>query len=342
GPSSKIIGSMGNKLSAKEIVKGFGIPTLPGSDDPVTSNAHKIAKEIGFPLMIKAASGGGGKGMRVVESLSELDQSLEITSSEAMNNFGDPSVYLEKYLNSPRHIEVQILGDRHGNIIHLGDRDCSVQRRNQKILEEAPALGIESSIKEKIFKSCIEMCREIGYESAGTFEFLFQDNEFFFIEMNTRLQVEHPVTESITGLDLVKLQLRVARGEELKVKQKDVIFSGHAIECRINAEHPRTFLPSPGKVTDYHQPGGIGVRVDSHLYNNYKIPPFYDSLIAKIICSANDREDARVRLARALDEMFISGIDTNLELHRDLVMDKNFIEGGMDINYLEKNYRIKL
>ena len=342
GPSSEIIGSMGNKLSAKEIVKGFGIPTLPGSDGPVTSNAHKIAKEIGFPLMIKAASGGGGKGMRVVESLSELDQSLEITSSEAMHNFGDPSVYLEKYLNSPRHIEVQILGDSHGNIIHLGDRDCSIQRRNQKILEEAPALGIESSIKEKIFRSCMEMCREIGYESAGTFEFLFQDNEFFFIEMNTRLQVEHPVTESITGLDLVKLQLRVARGEELKVKQKDVIFSGHAIECRINAEHPKTFLPSPGKVTDYHQPGGIGVRVDSHLYNNYKVPPFYDSLIAKIICSANDREDARVRLARALDEMFISGIDTNLELHRDLVMDKNFIEGGMDINYLEKNYRIKL
>ena len=273
--------------------------------------------------------------MRIVNSESDLEESINLTQAEAESAFGDPTLYMEKFFTTPRHIEVQVLADRFGNVLHLGERDCSLQRRHQKVIEEAPAIGISNEIKKNIFNKCIEACKGINYVSAGTFEFLYQEEKFYFIEMNTRIQVEHPVTESITGLDLVKLQLRIARGEKLKIEQKDIEINGHAIECRINAEHPETFIPSPGKVLDYHAPGGIGVRIDSHLYNGYVVPPHYDSLIAKLIVRANDREDARVRLIRALEEMVISGIDTNLEMHIELLSDKNFISGDFDINYLE-------
>ena len=340
GPSSEIIKIMGNKISAKKLAKEIGLPIVPGSEASVGSNPKEEAKKIGYPLIIKSASGGGGRGMRIVESESKLENAIAITQKEAGVAFGDTTVYMEKYLTSPRHIEVQVLADKFGNIIHLGDRDCSLQRRHQKIIEEAPALGIPLEAKEEIFQKCIEGCKKINFVSAGTFEFLYQDNEFYFIEMNTRIQVEHPVTESITGLDLVKLQLRIARNEKLKLKQEQIIFSGHAIECRINAEHPKTFMPCPGKVLDYHAPGGIGVRIDSHLYSGYTIPPYYDSLIAKVIVRANDREDARVRLVRALEEMFISGIETNLDTHRNLVVDEDFINGNFNINFLEEKYGV--
>ena len=301
----------------------------------IRDSPKEEAKAIGYPIIIKAASGGGGRGMRIVNSESDLEESINLTQTEAESAFGDPTLYMEKFFTAPKHIEVQVLADRFGNVLHLGERDCSLQRRHQKVIEEAPALGISDETKENIFNKCIEACKEINYESAGTFEFLYDNEKFYFIEMNTRIQVEHPVTESITGLDLVKLQLRIARGEELKIKQKDIEINGHAIECRINAEHPETFIPSPGKVLDYHAPGGIGVRIDSHLYNGYIVPPHYDSLIAKLIVRANDREDARVRLIRALEEMVVSGIDTNLEMHIELLSDKNFISGDFDINYLE-------
>ena len=335
GPSSEIIQTMGNKISAKKLAKKIGLPIVPGSEGPIGSNPKEEAKAIGYPIIIKAASGGGGRGMRIVNSESDLEESINLTQTEAESAFGDPTVYMEKFFTAPKHIEVQVLADRFGNVLHLGERDCSLQRRHQKVIEEAPALGISDETKENIFNKCIEACKEINYESAGTFEFLYDNEKFYFIEMNTRIQVEHPVTESITGLDLVKLQLRIARGEELKIKQKDIEINGHAIECRINAEHPETFIPSPGKVLDYHAPGGIGVRIDSHLYNGYIVPPHYDSLIAKLIVRANDREDARVRLIRALEEMVVSGIDTNLEMHIELLSDKNFISGDFDINYLE-------
>ena len=332
GPSSEIIRTMGNKISAKKLAKKIGLPIVPGSSESIGSNAHEEAEKIGYPVIIKAASGGGGRGMRVVNSESELKNSLDLTRSEAEKAFGDPTVYMEKFFTSPRHIEVQVLGDKFGNIIHLGERDCSLQRRHQKVIEEAPALGIPQEVKEEIYNKCIEACKKIKYVSAGTFEFLYENEKFYFMEMNTRIQVEHPVTESITGLDLVKLQLRIARGEELKIKQEDVVINGHAIECRINAEHPKTFMPSPGKVIDYHAPGGIGVRIDSHLYNGYVVPPHYDSLIAKLIVRANEREDARVRLVRAIEEMVISGIDTNLEMHTELLKDEKFSTGDFDIN----------
>ena len=335
GPSSEIIQTMGNKISAKKLAKKIGLPIVPGSEGPIGSNPKEEAKAIGYPIIIKAASGGGGRGMRIVNSESDLEESINLTQTEAESAFGDPTLYMEKFFTAPKHIEVQVLADRFGNVLHLGERDCSLQRRHQKVIEEAPALGISDETKENIFNKCIEACKEINYESAGTFEFLYDNEKFYFIEMNTRIQVEHPVTESITGLDLVKLQLRIARGEELKIKQKDIEINGHAIECRINAEHPETFIPSPGKVLDYHAPGGIGVRIDSHLYNGYIVPPHYDSLIAKLIVRANDREDARVRLIRALEEMVVSGIDTNLEMHIELLSDKNFISGDFDINYLE-------
>ena len=335
GPSSEIIQTMGNKISAKKLANKIGLPIVPGSEGPIGSNPKEEAKAIGYPIIIKAASGGGGRGMRIVNSESDLEESINLTQTEAESAFGDPTLYMEKFFTAPKHIEVQVLADRFGNVLHLGERDCSLQRRHQKVIEEAPALGISDETKENIFNKCIEACKEINYESAGTFEFLYDNEKFYFIEMNTRIQVEHPVTESITGLDLVKLQLRIARGEELKIKQKDIEINGHAIECRINAEHPETFIPSPGKVLDYHAPGGIGVRIDSHLYNGYIVPPHYDSLIAKLIVRANDREDARVRLIRALEEMVVSGIDTNLEMHIELLSDKNFISGDFDINYLE-------
>ena len=339
GPSSEIIKTMGNKISAKKLAKKIGLPIVPGSSESIGSNAHEEAKKIGYPIIIKAASGGGGRGMRVVNSESELENSLDLTRSEAEKAFGDPTVYMEKFFTSPRHIEVQVLGDKFGNVIHLGERDCSLQRRHQKVIEEAPALGIPQEVKEEIYNKCIEACKKIKYVSAGTFEFLYENEKFYFMEMNTRIQVEHPVTESITGLDLVKLQLRIARGEELKIKQEDVVINGHAIECRINAEHPKTFMPSPGKVIDYHAPGGIGVRIDSHLYNGYVVPPHYDSLIAKLIVRANEREDARVRLVRAIEEMVISGIETNLEMHTELLKDEKFSAGDFDINYLENKYK---
>jgi acetyl-CoA carboxylase biotin carboxylase subunit len=339
GPSSQIIQTMGNKISAKKLAKKIGLPIVPGSEGPIGNDPKEEAKAIGYPIIIKAASGGGGRGMRIVNSESDLEESINLTQKEAESAFGDPTLYMEKFFTAPKHIEVQVLADRFGNVLHLGERDCSLQRRHQKVIEEAPAIGIPKEIKENIFQKCIEACKEINYVSAGTFEFLYQEEKFYFIEMNTRIQVEHPVTESITGLDLVKLQLRIARGEELKIKQKDIEMNGHAIECRINAEHPETFIPSPGKVLDYHAPGGIGVRIDSHLYNNYVVPPHYDSLIAKLIVRANDREDARVRLIRALEEMVVSGIDTNLEMHIELLSDKNFISGDFDINYLEKRLK---
>ena len=335
GPSSEIIQTMGNKISAKKLAKKIGLPIVPGSEGPIGNDPKEEAKAIGYPIIIKAASGGGGRGMRIVNSESDLEESINLTQKEAESAFGDSTLYMEKFFTSPRHIEVQVLADKFGNVLHLGERDCSLQRRHQKVIEEAPAIGIPKEIKENIFKKCIEACKEINYVSAGTLEFLYQEEKFYFIEMNTRIQVEHPVTESITGLDLVKLQLRIARGEELKIKQKDIEINGHAIESRINAEHPETFIPSPGKVLDYHAPGGIGVRIDSHLYNGYIVPPHYDSLIAKLIVRANDREDARVRLIRALEEMVVSGIDTNLEMHIELLSDKNFISGDFDINYLE-------
>ena len=339
GPSSEIIQTMGNKISAKKLAKRIGLPIVPGSEGPIGSDPKEEARAIGYPIIIKAASGGGGRGMRIVNSESDLEESINLTQAEAESAFGDPTLYMEKFFTAPRHIEVQVLADRFGNVLNLGERDCSLQRRHQKVIEEAPAPGISDEIKENIFNKCIEACKEINYVSAGTFEFLYEDEKFYFIEMNTRIQVEHPVTESITGLDLVKLQLRIARGEELKIKQKDIEINGHAIECRINAEHPETFIPSPGKVLDYHAPGGIGVRIDSHLYNGYVVPPHYDSLIAKLIVRANDREDARVRLIRALEEMVVSGIDTNLEMHIELLSDENFISGDFDINYLEKRLK---
>lgn len=339
GPSSEIIQTMGNKISAKKLAKKIGLPIVPGSEGPIGNDPKEEAKAIGYPIIIKAASGGGGRGMRIVNSESDLEESINLTQKEAESAFGDPTLYMEKFFTTPKHIEVQVLADKFGNVLHLGERDCSLQRRHQKVIEEAPAIGIPEEIKENIFQICVEACKEINYVSAGTFEFLYQEEKFYFIEMNTRIQVEHPVTESITGLDLVKLQLRIARGEELKIKQKDIEINGHAIECRINAEHPETFIPSPGKVLDYHAPGGIGVRIDSHLYNGYVVPPHYDSLIAKLIVRANDREDARVRLIRALEEMVVSGIDTNLEMHIELLSDENFISGDFDINYLEKRLK---
>ena len=312
-----------------------GLPIVPGSTGPIEEDTYKKAEDLGYPIIIKAASGGGGRGMRIVNSKEELESSIELTQQESAIAFGDSTVYMEKFLENPRHIEVQVLADKHGNVLHLGDRDCSLQRRHQKVIEEAPAININEDKRQEIYSKCVEACKKLNYVSAGTFEFLYENDNFYFIEMNTRIQVEHPVTESVTGLDLVKLQLRIAREEELKVKQEDIVMKGHAIECRINAENSETFIPSPGKIIEYHAPGGIGVRMDSHLYKDYVVPPYYDSLIAKVICRANDREDARARLERALDEMYVLGIDTNLDLHRKLVNDPNFIKGGISINYLE-------
>ncbi len=335
GPSASVIRMMGNKVSAKEFALDAGLPIVPGSTGPIEDDTYKKAEDLGYPIIIKAASGGGGRGMRIVNSKEELESSIELTQQESAIAFGDSTVYMEKFLENPRHIEVQVLADKHGNVLHLGDRDCSMQRRHQKVIEEAPAININEDKRQEIYSKCIEACKKLNYVSAGTFEFLYENDNFYFIEMNTRIQVEHPVTESVTGLDLVKLQLRIAREEELKVKQEDIAMKGHAIECRINAENSETFIPSPGKIIEYHAPGGIGVRMDSHLYKDYVVPPYYDSLIAKVICRANDREDARARLERALDEMYVLGIDTNLDLHRKLVNDPNFIKGGISINYLE-------
>jgi acetyl-CoA carboxylase biotin carboxylase subunit len=338
GPTADTIRLMGDKVSAIQAMKQAGVPTVPGSDGPLTENtAHtlEVAQRIGYPVIIKAAAGGGGRGMRVVRSEEALLSSVQLTQAEAAAAFGSDVVYLEKYLQTPRHVEVQVLADGQGNAIHLGDRDCSMQRRHQKVIEEAPAPAIPQNARDAVAQSCIKACIDIGYRGAGTFEFLYENGGFYFIEMNTRVQVEHPVTEMITGVDIVQEQLRIASGLPLSFKQSEVQFRGHAFECRINAEDSKTFMPCPGMVTTFHAPGGPGVRVDSHLYDGYTIPPYYDSLIAKIISYGENREIALARMRVALDELVVEGIRTNTPLHRDLVRDAAFKAGGVSIHYLE-------
>ncbi len=342
GPNAETIRLMGNKVSAINAMTRAGVPTVPGSDGPITDDDERtlqIARDIGYPVIIKAASGGGGRGMQVVHAEAALLKSIQITQSEARNAFGDPTVYLEKYLEHPRHVEVQVLADTHGNVIHLGDRDCSMQRRHQKVLEEAPAPNIDPAAREQTLAACVQACKEIGYVGAGTFEFLYQDGRFYFIEMNTRVQVEHPVSEMVTGVDIVREQLRIASGLPLEYSQDDIKITGHALECRINAEDPVTFIPSPGKVKHFHAPGGNGVRVDSHLYSGYTVPPYYDSLVSKVITWGDDRDIARRRMQNALDELVVEGIKTNQPLHRKLVRDASFKKVDFTIHYLEKLIR---
>ncbi|EJV1462052.1 acetyl-CoA carboxylase biotin carboxylase subunit [Pseudomonas aeruginosa] len=339
GPTAEVIRLMGDKVSAKDAMKRAGVPTVPGSDGPLPEDeetALAIAREVGYPVIIKAGGGGGGRGMRVVYDESELIKSAKLTRTEAGAAFGNPMVYLEKFLTNPRHVEVQVLSDGQGNAIHLGDRDCSLQRRHQKVIEEAPAPGIDEKARQEVFARCVQACIEIGYRGAGTFEFLYENGRFYFIEMNTRVQVEHPVSEMVTGVDIVKEMLRIASGEKLSIRQEDVVIRGHALECRINAEDPKTFMPSPGKVKHFHAPGGNGVRVDSHLYSGYSVPPNYDSLVGKVITYGADRDEALARMRNALDELIVDGIKTNTELHKDLVRDAAFCKGGVNIHYLEK------
>jgi acetyl-CoA carboxylase biotin carboxylase subunit len=339
GPRAETIRLMGDKISAKHVMQKSGVPCVPGSDGPLPDSPEeivKIARKIGYPVIIKSAGGGGGRGMRVVHTEAALKSAANLTRAEAQAAFGNPTVYIEKYLENPRHIEVQVLADGHKNVIYLGERDCSMQRRHQKVMEEAPASEITSKLRARIGERCIEACRKIGYRSAGTFEFLYEDGEFFFIEMNTRIQVEHPVTEMITGIDIVQEQIRIAAGEKLSVRQKDVEFRGHAIECRINAEDPVKFTPSPGRITSYHPPGGPGIRVDSHIYQGYAVPPNYDSLIGKVIAYGADRDQAIRRMRIALSEMAIEGIQTNIPMHRELLLDNRVIKGGVSIHYLEQ------
>ena len=342
GPTPDIIRMMGDKVSAIKAMKKAGVPTVPGSDGPITEdNEHTltVAKRIGYPVIIKAAAGGGGRGMRVVHSEAALLNAVYVTQSEAKAAFGDDTVYIEKFLENPRHVEIQVLADGQGNAIHLGDRDCSLQRRHQKVLEEAPAPGIPDEIRNQVAKSCVDACIAINYRGAGTFEFLYENGQFFFIEMNTRIQVEHPVSEMVTGVDLIRQQLLIAGGEKLSITQDDIKIKGHAFECRINAEDPKTFMPCPGLIKHYHPPGGLGVRVDSHLYSGYTVPPHYDSMIAKIITWGDSREIALSRMRNALDELVVDGIRTNTDLHRDLVRDAAFKEGGVSIHYLEKRLK---
>ena len=338
GPAADTIRLMGDKVSAIQAMKQAGVPTVPGSDGPLTENtAHslEVAQRIGYPVIIKAAAGGGGRGMRVVHSAEGLLSSIQLTQAEAAAAFGSDVVYLEKFLQTPRHVEIQVLADGQGNAIHLGDRDCSLQRRHQKVMEEAPAPAIPQDARDAVAQSCVKACIDIGYRGAGTFEFLYEGGDFYFIEMNTRVQVEHPVTEMITGVDIVQEQLRIASGLPLSLKQSEVQFRGHAFECRINAEDAKTFMPCPGMVTTFHAPGGPGVRVDSHLYDGYTVPPYYDSLIAKIISYGENRDIALARMRVALDELVVEGIRTNTPLHRDLVRDAAFKAGGVSIHYLE-------
>lgn len=339
GPKPDTIRLMGDKVSAIRAMKEAGVPCVPGSDGPLGDDAQetqRIAHQIGYPIIIKASGGGGGRGMRVVHSEAALLTTLDLTRSEAGAAFGNATVYMEKYLEHPRHIEVQVLADTHGHAIHLGERDCSMQRRHQKVIEEAPAPGISPEQRRRIGQVCVDACQRIGYRGAGTFEFLYQDGEFYFIEMNTRIQVEHPVTELITGVDIVKEQLRIAAGLPLDYRQTDIRISGHALECRLNAEDPESFAPSPGTVSQYHPPGGPGVRVDSHLYNGYRVPPNYDSMIGKLIVHGETREVAIARMRGALVELVIEGIKTNAPLHRRILGDARFLNGGADIHYLEK------
>ena len=339
GPRPESIRTMGDKVQAIKAMVAAGVPTVPGSngalgDDPDINIAH--GRDIGYPVIIKASGGGGGRGMRVVRSEASLLNAISLTKTEAGATFGNDEVYMEKYLETPRHIEIQVIADEHGNAVHLGERDCSMQRRHQKVVEEAPAPGISEEIRQKIGNRCAEACRKIGYRGAGTFEFLYENGEFYFIEMNTRIQVEHPVTEFITGVDLVREQLRVAAGLPLSFSQSDIKIKGHSIECRINAEDSKTFLPSPGRIETYHAPGGPGVRVDSHIYSGYSVPPYYDSMIGKLITFGNDRDIAIARMNTALSEMVIQGINTNIPLQQDILSDNAFKAGGTNIHYLEK------
>ena len=339
GPRADTIRLMGDKVSAKQAMQEAGVPCVPGSDGALPDDPETIIKtaaKVGYPVIIKASGGGGGRGMRVVEREEDLIKSVEMTKAEAGAAFGNPMVYMERYLQRPRHVEIQVLADEHGNAIYLGERDCSMQRRHQKVIEEAPAPGITAKEREKIGKACVEACKRIGYRGAGTFEFLYEDGEFFFIEMNTRVQVEHPVTELISGVDIVQEQLRVAAGEKLQYKQKDIVLEGHAFECRINAEDPYNFIPSPGLIESCHLPGGFGIRVDSHIYQGYRIPPNYDSLIGKICVHGKTREQAMAKMRVAMAELAITGIKTNADLHRDLFRDPGFADGGVSIHYLEQ------
>ncbi|MGL4890632.1 MAG: acetyl-CoA carboxylase biotin carboxylase subunit [Aeromonas veronii] len=339
GPRAETIRLMGDKVSAIEAMKKAGVPCVPGSDGPVDNDAKHnaaIAKRIGYPVIIKAAGGGGGRGMRVVRNEAELAGAIALTKSEAGQFFKNDMVYMEKYLENPRHIEIQVLADGQGNALYLGERDCSMQRRHQKVVEEAPAPGITAEMRKFIGERCVRACIEIGYRGAGTFEFLYENGEFYFIEMNTRIQVEHPVTEMVTGIDLIKEQLRIAAGQPLSITQQDIRIRGHAIECRINAEDPATFMPSPGLVQRFHAPGGLGVRWDSHIYAGYKVPPHYDSMIGKLICYGENRDIAIARMRHALDELVVEGIKTNVPLQKEIMKDENFQHGGTNIHYLHK------
>jgi acetyl-CoA carboxylase biotin carboxylase subunit len=338
GPSPEHLVIMGDKVQAKDAARRFGIPVVPGSEGEINgeADARRIAAETGYPVLIKAAAGGGGKGMRVATSEADLMAAYSMARTEAKASFGNDAVYMEKYLSHPRHIEIQIIGDSHGNVVHLGERDCSLQRRHQKVLEEAPSPALNAEQRKRIGDIAVKAMKTMGYKSVGTIEFLFQDGEFYFIEMNTRLQIEHPVTEMITGIDLVREQIRVASGAPLSFTQDDVQITGHAIECRINAEDPETFLPSPGRITDFHAAGGLGVRVDSALYSGYRVPPNYDSLIAKLVVHGRTRNECLMRLRRALEEMVIGGVKTNTPLHSRLIAAPDFINGAYDIRWLEK------
>jgi acetyl-CoA carboxylase biotin carboxylase subunit len=339
GPRPDTIRLMGDKVSAKNTMIKAGVPVVPGSEGALPEEPQeivKIARKVGYPVIIKASGGGGGRGMRVVHTEAALVNAVAMTRQEAKTAFGNPTVYMEKFLETPRHVEIQVLADEHRNAVYLGDRDCSMQRRHQKIIEEAPAPLIPMKERVRIGERCADACRKIGYRGAGTFEFLYEKGEFYFIEMNTRVQVEHPVTEMITGIDIVKTQILVAAGEKLPFRQKDIHFHGHAIECRINAEHPFKFTPSPGRITSWHVPGGPGIRVDSHVYHGYFVPPYYDSLIAKVIAYGDTREQAIARMRIALSEMIVEGIQTNLPLHQELMLDTSFMRGGTSIHYLEE------
>ncbi len=342
GPKAETIRLMGDKVNAKAVMMKAGVPCVPGSDGALPEDPKeilRIAKEVGYPVIIKASGGGGGRGMRVVNTEAALLSAVALTQAEAQSAFGNPTVYIERFLDTPRHIEIQVLADNHKNAVWLSDRDCSLQRRHQKIIEEAPAVNIPLRQLNRIGDRCAEACRKIGYRGAGTFEFLYQNGEFFFIEMNTRIQVEHPVTEEVTGIDLVQEQIKIAVGHKLSFRQRDVVRKGHAIECRINAEDPETFAPSPGRITAYHAPGGPGIRVDSHIYNNYFVPPQYDSMIGKIISYGDTRDQAIARMLVALSETVIGGIKTNIPLHQQLLLDENFVRGDFSIHYIEERMK---
>ena len=343
GPTAEHIRLMGDKVAAKQACKAAGIPVVPGSDGPIADEdeAARIAAEVGYPVMLKAAAGGGGRGMKVVRAANELASAMATARAEATAAFGNGELYLEKYLAQPRHIEVQVLADNHGNVVHLGERDCSLQRRHQKVLEEAPSPALGPRTRARIGRLAAQAVARIGYRSAGTFEFLYEDGEFYFIEMNTRLQVEHPITEAITGIDLVREQIRIAAGAPLGFTQAEIKFSGHAIECRVNAENPETFVPCPGLVTDYHPPGGLGVRVDSGLYTGYRMPPYYDSLVAKLIVSGGSRNECLMRLRRALGEYVIGGIETTIPLHQRIIAAQEFVDGEYNIHWLERLVGLK-